>query len=192
MTRIPLVEHPEVEEVQATFSRIESQIGVVPSLFRAYAHHPALLEANWAKVEALMVHGCLSVQLKESMGLAICADSNCDYGIYHYSMTLQSLGMTREEVMLVRTDPDHVHFSDMERALFDLARRGASAPYDHGEELIDKAREMGAGEMEIVEALGMMEMALGFVHVTEVLGMEPHRDRKLPISVRRRREDGGE
>ncbi|MCW8128330.1 carboxymuconolactone decarboxylase family protein [Microbulbifer halophilus] len=188
MTRISLVEHPEDEQVQATISRIESLIGAVPSLFRVYAHHPALMEANWNKVEALMMHGCLSAQLKESMALAICAANNCDYGIYHYSMTLESMGMPREEVMVVRTDPDNVHFSDGERALFNLARHGASAPHDHGERLIAKAQQLGAGDREIVETLGIMEMVLGFIHVVEMLGMEPHRDRDLPIGVRSRRE----
>lgn len=189
MTQIPLVEHPEDELVQATFSRIESQLGAVPSLFRVYAHHPALLEANWHKIEALYIHGCLSVQLKESMALAICSVRNCDYGIYHFSMTLESLGMDRDEVMLVRTDPDHVLFSDREQALFDLVRHGASAPHDHGERLISGAQKLGAGEKEIVEALGVMEMTLGFIHVVEVLGMEPHRDRELPIGVQKVRKE---
>lgn len=177
MSRIPLVESPTEERVLAVYTEIEAELGAVPSLFRAHAHQPALLEANWLKFKALMIHGCLSVQLKEAMGLVISADNHCDYGIYHHSVTLENLGVDPKEVMRVRIDPEHVHFSAKEHALFDLARHANIAPADHGERLIAEARKLGARDDEIIEALGVMELVSGFNHFADVLGLEPHRDR---------------
>lgn len=177
MSHIPLVERPAEDRVEAVFAEIEDELDGVPSLFLVVGHHPALLEATWHAYKTVMVHGVLSPQLKEGIGLAISADNHCDYGIYHYSATLQELGVDTQEVMRIRTDPKHVHYSEKEHALFDLARRANKAPSDHGERWIAEAQKLGARDDEIVEALAVMELVLGFNHFAEVLGLEPHRDR---------------
>lgn len=177
MSHIPLVERPAEDRVEAVFSEIEDELSAVPSLFLALGHHPALLEAIWHQYKATMLHGVLSPQLKEGMGLVISADNRCDYGIYHHSATLQNLGVEAEEVMRIRTDPKHVHFSEKEQALFDLARHANTAPNDHSERFIAEAQKLGARDDEIVEALVVMEMVSGSNHFADVLGLEPHRDR---------------
>ncbi|WP_346839419.1 carboxymuconolactone decarboxylase family protein [Microbulbifer sp. SAOS-129_SWC] len=177
MSLIPLVESPAEDRVTVIFTEIEEELGAVPSLFRAHAQHPALLEANWQMYRAVMLSGCLSAQLKEGMALAISADNHCDYGIYHHSATLQGLGVDPKEVLRIRTDPEHVHYSAKEHALFDLARHANSAPSDHGERLVIAARKLGARDDEIIEALGVMELISGFNHFADLLGLEPQRDR---------------
>jgi len=177
MNLLPLVDSPAEDRVTAIFAEIEDELGAVPSIFRAHAHHPGLLEANWHKFKAVMLNGCLSAQLKEGMGLVISADNHCDYGIYHHSASLAKLGVDAEEIMRIRTDPEHVHFSGREHALFDLARHANIAPCDHGERLVIAARKLGARDDEIVEALGVMELVVGFNHFADMVCLEPQRDR---------------
>lgn len=172
MSRIPLVKDPEDEQVQAVFAEIEDELGTVPNLFRAYAHHPVLLKATWDKFKALMLHGCLSAQLKEGIALVVSADNRCDYCIYRHSTSLQELGVDPKEVLRIRTDPEHTHYPPGEHELFDLARHANTAPYDHGERLLDAARDVGVSNKEIVEALGVMEMAAGFNRFADLLGLE--------------------
>ncbi|SHG00309.1 uncharacterized peroxidase-related enzyme [Microbulbifer donghaiensis] len=178
MSRIPLVERPAEDRVEAVFAEIEDELGAVPSLFLVFAHHPALLEATWYGYKTVMIHGVLSPQLKEGIGLAISADNHCDYGIYHYSVTLQDLGVDKQEVMRIRTNPKHVHYSAGEHVLFDLARRANNAPSDHGQRLVEEALKLGVRDDEIVEALAVMELVSGFNHFADFLGLEPHRDRQ--------------
>jgi len=177
MSHIPLVERPAEDRVEAVFAEIEDELGAVPSLFLALGHHPDLLEASWHMQKAVMIRGVLSPQLKEGMGLVISADNHCDYGIYHYSATLQELGVDMEEVMRIRTDPRRVHYSEKEHALFDLARHANNAPSDHGERWIAEAQKLGARDDEIVETLTVMELVVGFNHFADVLGLEPQRNR---------------
>ncbi|WP_250463851.1 carboxymuconolactone decarboxylase family protein [Microbulbifer litoralis] len=177
MGLIPLMEIPVEDRVSVVFDEIRDELGAIPTLFRAHAHHPALLEANWYKFKALMIHGCLSAQLKEGIGLVISADNHCDYGIYHHSVSMENLGVARDDVMRIRNHPDDVHFSDKEQALFNLARHANLDPDNHGEKLIIAARELGARDDEIIEALGVMEMVVGFNHFASVLALEPQRDR---------------
>ena len=53
------------EDVQAIFKEIEGAFGMVPNLFRTYAHHPPLLKANGNKVKAVMMEGTLSPKVKQ-------------------------------------------------------------------------------------------------------------------------------
>ncbi|GAB2896304.1 carboxymuconolactone decarboxylase family protein [Microbulbifer echini] len=175
MSSIPLVETPDSDEASRVFAEIQDELGGIPSLFRIYAHHKELLLANWHKFKALMLHGCLSAQLKEAIGLAVSADNHCDYGIYHHSTSLQMLGVTPDEIMRIRTEPKKVHFSDKEHALFDLARNANKSPDDHRQHLIAEARKLGAGDDELLEALGVMELVMGFNHLAEVLSLVPTR-----------------
>jgi hypothetical protein len=63
MSRIvPVLSPPQ--NVAAIFQEIEGAFGRVPNLFKTYAHHPPLLQANWNKVKAQLLllrgrpHGC--------------------------------------------------------------------------------------------------------------------------------------
>lgn len=171
MSRIPLVDQPTDEWVLAIFSEIEDELGSVPNLFRAYAHHPMLLRMNWDKFNALMLHGRLSQQLKQGIALVVSADNHCDYSIFYHSAVLQELGVDPKEVLRIRAHPNHVHYPAKEHELFDLARHANTAPYDHGERLLAAARDAGASDEEIVEALGVMEMIAGFNRFADVLGL---------------------
>ena len=76
MPRIRLIEPEEATgRVKEIFDEITEKEGYVPALFRAYALHPALLEANWQQHKALMFEGRLSFRLKEAIMLTV-ADAN--------------------------------------------------------------------------------------------------------------------
>ena len=76
MPRIKLIEPEEATgRVKEIFDEITEKEGYVPALFRAYAHLPVLLEANWQQHKALMFEGRLSFRLKEAIMLTV-ADAN--------------------------------------------------------------------------------------------------------------------
>ena len=66
---------PEGADPKQIFDEITENEGYVPALFRAYALHPALLEANWQQHKALMFEGLLSFRLKEAIMHTV-ADAN--------------------------------------------------------------------------------------------------------------------
>lgn len=169
MSRIPLVEMPEDDEVEAVFAEIESELGSVPNMFRVYAHHPELLRVKWEKFKVLMIHGCLSVRLTESIALVISTDNHNDYGIARYTELLRQRNVKPEEILKIRLDPDHAHLSTKEHALLELAHHANISPFDQGEKFIDAARREGASDMEIMEALGIMEYVSGMNRITEIL-----------------------
>jgi len=68
-----------LEELTEIFQEIEGAFGMVPNLFRTYAHHPPLLKANWFKVKAVMMEGTLSLKLKQTIAVLVSKDNSCAY-----------------------------------------------------------------------------------------------------------------
>ncbi len=69
-------------KVKEIFEAIKDQVGIdfVPNLYRVMALKPDYLEANWNKVQAVMVKpGRLSRLTKEIIAIAISSVLACDY-----------------------------------------------------------------------------------------------------------------
>src|SRR5574340_990532 len=103
-------------EAAAILNEIEAAFGRVPNLFKAYAHHPAVLEANWNKAKAVMMGGKLSRKLKEAIAVAVSRDNSCAYCVSAHTAALKSIGVTDAEIKALDEDPGKMGFSDMERA----------------------------------------------------------------------------
>ncbi|MFV8782064.1 carboxymuconolactone decarboxylase family protein [Microbulbifer sp. SA54] len=171
MSWIPLVEKAPDERVHAIFDDIRTQLGEIPDIFRAFANAPALLELIWAQYSNLMSLGHLSPQLKEGIALMVSADNRCDSGIAHHSAHLEKYGVDPREVLRIRTNPDHAHYNPRDHALLEVARHAILAPHDHGERLIKLAREQGASDGEILEALAVAGMVSGLNKASDLMGL---------------------
>ncbi len=77
-----------ISEEQATgrvkeiYEDIKTQLGIdfVPNLYKVMAAKPGYLEANWRKVETVMVQpGKLDRLTKEIIAVAVSAVNACDY-----------------------------------------------------------------------------------------------------------------
>ena len=55
-------------DARQALAEIKSAFGMVPNLFKAYSHHPPLLEANWHKVKCVMMEGALSRRRERAEG----------------------------------------------------------------------------------------------------------------------------
>lgn len=157
---------PRVERI---FREIESALGSVPNLFRAYANHPDVLEANWARVRAVMLQGSLSRKLKESIAVVVSNDNGCRYCVEQHSRRLLAMGVPREEVDRLLRDPLAGNFAPKERALLALARQANRDPHGGFDRQILVARQAGTTDAEIIEALAVMELYLSFNRFVDTL-----------------------
>ena len=175
MSYMPLVstaaDTPHESQVAAVLDDVHTQLGAVPNLFRAYANNPTILAQLWDRYQHVMLTGHLSPRLKEGIALMIAADEHSDYGISQHSALLQKLGVDPEEVLRIRTDPDHAHYDRKEHALLEVARQGNSSPHDHGDRVVDAAREAGASDAEILEALAVAGLAAELSHAAAFLAV---------------------
>lgn len=163
MSRISAVDPVAVDnQVAEIFVEINATFGRIPNLFKTYAHHPPLLEANWYKVKRVMMEGVLPRKVKESIAVLISKDNSCSYCIAAHEGALQSIGVLSEEIKVIETDLDRANFTDKEKALIKLARKANSFPLQVTDEEVGAARAAGATDAELVEALGVMEVFTAF------------------------------
>jgi AhpD family alkylhydroperoxidase len=90
MSRITAPENHDDLKVEKIFREIEGAFGMVPNLFRTYAHFPPLLEANWNKVKAVMMGGTLSRKVKDSIAVLVSKDNGCDYCVAAHETALRA------------------------------------------------------------------------------------------------------
>ena len=83
MAAIAMVPESEATgRVKAVYEEIKATLGVdfVPNIYRVMAPKPEYLEANWAKVRAVMVSpGKLDRLTKEIVAVAVSAVNSCAY-----------------------------------------------------------------------------------------------------------------
>ena len=146
------------DEVEAIFDEIRTAMGTVSNMFRAYARHPAILASTWERVKSVMLQGTLPSTLKETIAVVISHDNACPYCVEHHSSNLVSLGMSPETVERLLEDPLAGNFPPKERALLVLARQANSDTHGASVETLNLARRAGADDLEIIEALAVMEL----------------------------------
>jgi alkylhydroperoxidase family enzyme len=83
MAAINMISEDEATgRVKEIYEDIKAQLGIdfVPNLYRAMAAKPGYLEANWKKVQTVMVEpGKLDRLTKEIIAVAVSAVNACDY-----------------------------------------------------------------------------------------------------------------
>ncbi len=159
-------------EVEVIYQEIKQAFGMIPNLFKTYAHHPPLLEANWHKVKRVMMEGALSRKTKESIALLVSKDNGCKYCVAAHSGALKAIGTSAEEISKIETDLDKADFSAKERSLINFARKANRAALDVSDTEFAALRQAGALDAEIIEALGVMEVFTAFNKFLDVLDVE--------------------
>ncbi len=172
MSRIPIVADAVDSQVKEIFAEIKQVFGRIPNLFKTYAHHPPLLEANWYKVKQVMMEGALSRKMKESIAVLVSLDNSCSYCIAAHEGALQSIGISSEEIKTIETDLENADFTHKEKTLIIFARKANTAPLEITDEEFAIVRNAGATDAEIVEALGVMEVFTAFNKFLDTLQVE--------------------
>jgi uncharacterized peroxidase-related enzyme len=135
---------------------------MVPNLFKTYAVHPPLLEANWNKVKAVMMEGSLSGKVKQSIAVLVSKDNGCQYCVAAHRGALKAIGVSDEELRQIEENVAKADFTAKEKALIDFARKANRAPLSITDADFAAVKQTGASDAEIIEALGVMEVFTSF------------------------------
>lgn len=102
MSDIPLSDPATVSDpcVRAVYGEIEHELGfgMVPNVFRALGHQPAMLRGTWDLFRAVMLQGELPRSVKEMVGVVVSAANRSEYAL---RVHLHSLGVqgVNEEIL---------------------------------------------------------------------------------------------
>lgn len=163
------LQEPSDEKVRAIFGEIREKEGYVPNLFRAYAHNPDLLEQAWNRVNSLMYNGQLSPRLKNAIATIVSHDNGCDYCVAHHKRMLKTLGVDPRDLSTFMATSEPNFLDPMDAQLLQLAREANRNPHGLSPDLIANAREAGASDSVIMEAIGVMELYSSFNRMLDSL-----------------------
>ncbi|NOY53370.1 MAG: peroxidase-related enzyme [Deltaproteobacteria bacterium] len=170
------IQPPEAQnlssQVQEIFKEVEAEFGMVPNLFRTYAHYPPLLEANWNKVKAVMVQGDLNQKVKQTIAVLVSKDNSCAYCVAAHTGALKSIGVSEEEIQNITEQIDKADFNAQEQALIRFARKASREPLKITGDEFDALRKTGVSDAEIIEALGVMELFTSFNRFLDALQVD--------------------
>ncbi len=173
MTRIsPLSAQSNDPVVSTAFAEIEAAFGRVPNLFRTYAHHPPLLQANWEKVKAVMMGRNLRRIVKETIAVLVSKDNSCSYCVAAHTASLQALGMDAKQLAALEQSLESYDFSKKEQLLIEFAREANRDPLKISDTTFRALHNEGTTDGEIVEALGVMEVFTSFNKFLDSLQVE--------------------
>ena len=175
MPRLKALDKNEVPEaVREIFAEIEAGFGgVVPNLFKTYAHYPPLLRANWEKVKATMEMGELPAKLKQTIALLVSQDNTTDYCIQAHSQILLNMGISESELQNIRAGKlKQVGFSEGEIMLIELMRQVNRNPNQISDSDFQAVKTAGISDAQLVEAYGVMETFVGFNKFLDSLQVE--------------------
>lgn len=173
MSRVKLLDRSDVsDEVRAVYDEIEGAFGMVPNLFKTYAHFPALLRANWEKTRTLMLGGRLPRPLKEMIAIVVSRANACQYCVAAHGMMLQQLGFGEEQVRALEVDIERADLSEKERAILAFAQKSTTTPLRVTNQDVERLKGYGLSDAEIVEAQGVMELFTGYNKFIDSLGVD--------------------
>ena len=100
MATVPLLSDDDAPpEARAVFDAIRAARGTdyVNNFWRALAHDPALLQATWERLGAVMAPGALDPLVKEMIYVAVSTVNGCSYCIHSHTAAAKARGMTSEQ-----------------------------------------------------------------------------------------------
>ena len=173
MTRIKPIEKEEAsDDVKIIYRDIEAAFGMVPNLFKTYAHFPALLRMNWEKTKALMMGGELPRELKESIAVVVSAANVCNYCVAAHSMALQMMGFSKKRIDALTKNIEKSEMSPRDRKILQYAKKATLTPHKITDRETDELKSLGMTDSQIVEILGVMELFTGYNKFLDTLAVE--------------------
>lgn len=109
MTIVKLIDEAEAsDEIKAIYDDIKKtfRLPVVPTLFKAMAHHPTYLAVNWQRIKVVLGPGKLDRKTKEAIAVAVSAVNGCRYCIDAHTAALRGLGFGDAELTELMTVVD--------------------------------------------------------------------------------------
>ncbi len=146
--------------------------GRVPNLFKAYAEHPPLLEANWFKVKSILLNGQLRRKVKEAIATVVSHDNDCKYCVAAHTAALRSMKVSEPQINAILQNILPDDFTEKEVALVKFARKANQHWHRIDNASLRELIDLGIEDSEILEAFGTMELFIAFNRFADVMGIE--------------------
>lgn len=167
MTNITLIQTPEGKAADL-FAAIKGQLGMVPNIFKAFAHSPAVLEA-YLQQSGTLATGALSAQLREQIAVVTAGTNACDYCASAHTLLGKNAGVSTDE--LAKNLRGESADSKTQAALT-FAKEIVEKQGRVTETTLTAVRNAGFSEAEIVEIIAHVGMNIFTNYFNHIAGTQ--------------------
>lgn len=173
MARVRMVEvDGATGKVKEVFEDIKKHFGMVTNLFKTLALKPDILEANWNKVKAVMMHGELTRELKEMVAVVVSRANGCHYCVRSHSAALKMLGTPREKILQIIEDIDGADISPALKKVLKFSVKATREPNNITDTELNEIKALGYSDAQIVELLSVVDLFTSFNKFIDALQVE--------------------
>ncbi len=150
MTRIKPIEPSNAEgKTRGLLKAVEKQMGVVPNIFKGFAHSPAALQFYISQNQALS-GGVLDLRLREQVAVSMAGMNQCDYCASAHTFLGKKAGVSTSELA---ANLDGRSGDEKTEAALRFASIVAETRGRIDDDDLQKVRDAGFSEAEIVEII---------------------------------------
>lgn len=168
MPNVPLIDRASANgDVTEQLDQINAAFGAVPVMFQAVANSPAALKSMWGSFGAF-ADGALGAAVSEQIAVAVANRNACEYCLAAHTALGKKAGLGRDELaaaQIGQSDDPRVE-ALLAFALNLVTERGQVSAAE-----IDKVRDAGWSDGEIVETIGQVALNLFTNYVNLALGV---------------------
>lgn len=174
MARVSRISRSEASgAARDAFERKVAERGLIPNMYRVFAHRPWILTTMDAHFAAVMGSGTVPLRLKEMLAVQTSLANSSDYCTRSHTAQLRRLGVPSDQIATLH-DFENGPFDAREKAALrfgrEMTRRASLVP----DEVFAELRRY-FDEGEVVEIACVVGLAHYFNRFTEALQVEPTR-----------------
>lgn len=158
--------------VQATLAAVKSKIGMVPNLFKTFAHSPAVLNGYLALSDSLG-GGALTARQREIVALAVAQANGCHYCLSAHTLMGKGAGLSPEAIAAARRG---TAADTLDNAIATLAKALVEARGHVTDAQLAEARLSGLDDARIAEIVGAVAVNV----MTNFMNNVAHTDIDFP------------
>jgi uncharacterized peroxidase-related enzyme len=176
MTRFTLIPDHDIADptVAAVYAEIRRELGfgMVPNLFRSMAIKPAILQANWEKFRATILHGLLPRTLKEMVGVLISQANRSEYAMRVHLHGLSALGMSEAVLHALVADYMSCPLPEREKQILRFGLLVATDPLSISDDDYAQLRNLQLSDAEIFEIVATADLFSAVNAYTDAIDLE--------------------
>jgi uncharacterized peroxidase-related enzyme len=171
MAFVDLVTDPRDEETRELFANDLAQRGYVPNFTRAFAHRPGVYRAWRALITEVTAN--MDARRYELATLAAARRLRSSYCMLAHGKVLADAYFTSDEVAALARDGDAAGLAPVDRAVMELADKVAADATTVTREDVDRLREHGLTDAEILDVVLAATARCFFSKTLDALAVEP-------------------
>jgi uncharacterized peroxidase-related enzyme len=169
MPYIPALSRDAVSPaIGATLDAVKAKLGVLPNMFRTFAHTPVALN-GYMQLSAATAAGTFNAKQREQIALVVSESNDCDYCIAAHGAIGKMVGLSDTQVMQARNGQAD---SSRDVAALTLARRIVETRGHVPTAELDAFKVAGLDDAAILEVLANVVLNIFTNYTNSIAGTE--------------------